>query len=490
MIMTGKEARLNLPVVLIADDDETIRLLSRETLEQAGFSVIEAGDGAAALALFEEVRPDVVLLDVEMPEMDGFTVCASLRRMPAGEHVPVLMMTDLEDITSIHHAYNAGATNFITKPVNQATLGHRVHYILRSNIAMEALRKSEERYALAAKAANNGLWDWDLKTNEVYYSPIWKSLVGLEEGEVGNSPQEWLSRTHPDDLDRLKFEISAHLEGMTSLIEHRHRMLHKDGSYRWMLSRGLAVRDGNGKANRLAGSQTDITDQKHSEEQLLRDALYDPLTSVPNRALLVDRLSHGLKRMRRAGGYVFAVLFMDLDHFKAVNDSLGHFTGDQLLVQIARRLVSCLRQNDTVARLGCDEFVVLLDDIREASNAKIVAERILKELTTPFSIDGKEVSTTASIGIALSSDGYERPEDILRDADIAMYRAKSLGRARFEVFNHSMYVQAMALFQTKTDLRDVIGRRVGAIDTEGSVHSSTSRGYKAVRQTLRPYKRL
>jgi DNA-binding response OmpR family regulator len=220
MIVTGKEARLNPPVMLIADADETIRHLSRETLERAGFSVIEAVSGVAALTLFEKVDPDAVLLDAGMPEMDGFTVCASLRRMPAGEHVPVLMMTDPEDIISINRAYDAGATDFITKPVNQVTLGHRIRYMLRSSIAIESLRKSEERYELAVKAANNGLWDWDLKTNEVYYSPIWKALVGLEEAEIGNSPQEWLSRIHPDDLDHLKFEISAHLEGMTALIEH------------------------------------------------------------------------------------------------------------------------------------------------------------------------------------------------------------------------------------------------------------------------------
>jgi PAS domain S-box-containing protein len=363
MTMTGKEVRLNPPVVLIADADETIRRLSRETLEQAGFSVMEAASGAAALVLFEKADPDAVLLDAGMPEMDGFTVCASLRRMPAGEDVPVLMMTDPEDAVSINRAYDAGATDFITKPVSQVTLGHRIRYMLRSSSAIESLRRSEERCELAVKAANNGLWDWDLKTNEVYYSPIWKALVGLEDADVGNSPREWLSRIHPDDLDHLKFEISAHLEGMTALIEHRHRMRHKDGSYRWMLSRGLAARDGSGNANRLAGSQTDITDQKHAEEQLLRDALYDTLTGLPNRALLVDRLSHGLKRMRRAGSYLFGVLFMDLDHFKTVNDSLGHIAGDRLLVQIARRLVSCLRQNDTVTRLRGDEFVVLFSTI-------------------------------------------------------------------------------------------------------------------------------
>jgi diguanylate cyclase (GGDEF)-like protein/PAS domain S-box-containing protein len=576
--MTGKGTLRNIPVVLVVDDDSAIRLLSRETLEQAGFDVIEAENGAGALALFEEVHPDVILLDVTMPEMDGFTVCASVRGMPSGERVPILIMTGLDDVESIHRAYNVGATDFITKPINWIILGHRVRYILRASMAIdrlfkseaknrallnaipdmmfrigkdgaclefkegkgsdvwvssknvsgrkiyemipaqiaqqvmhytgearatgeiqvfefqlsmngttqdcearvvvserdetlaivrditqrksveEALRKSEERYALAAKAANDGLWDWDLKTNEVYYSPRWKSLVGFEEGEVENSPHEWFNRIHPDDLDRLKLEISAHLEGMTSRIEYRHRMCHKDGSYRWMLTRGIAIRDGEGKAYRIAGSHTDITVQKQAEEQLLRDALYDALTNLPNRALLMDRLSHGLKRMRRTGGYVFALLFLDLDRFKVINDSLGHIIGDQLLIQIARRLEVCLRPGDTVARLGGDEFVVLLDDIKDINNAKTVAERIQREMMVPFTLAGNKVFTTVSIGIALSSDGYEKPEDIIRDADIAMYRAKNLGRARFELFNQSMYVQAMALLQMETDLRDALQR--------------------------------
>lgn len=591
----GKGTLRNLPVVLIVDDDAAIRLLSRETLEQAGFDVLEAEDGAGALALFEEVHPDIILLDVTMPEMDGFTVCASVRRMPAGERVPVLIMTGLDDMESIHRAYNAGATDFITKPINWVILGHRVRYILRASMAIdrlfrseaknralldaipdmmfrigkdgtclelkggkgtdvwvpagnvrgrkiyeiipariaqqvlhhtaealstnemevfefqlsmngttqdcevrvvvsgrdealaivrditqrkcaeEALRKSEERYALAAKAANDGLWDWDLKTNEVYYSPRWKSLVGFDEGEIGNSPQEWFSRIHPDDLDRLKLEISAHLEGMTSRIEHRHRVCHRDGSYLWMLVRGITVRDGDGKAYRIAGSHTDITVQKQAEEQLLRDALYDALTNLPNRALLMDRLSHGLKRMRRTGGYVFALLFLDLDRFKVVNDSLGHIVGDQLLIQIARRLESCLRPGDTVARLGGDEFVVLLDDIKDVLNAKIVAERIQNELMAPFTLAGNKVFTTVSIGIALSSDGYEKPEDIIRDADIAMYRAKTLGRARFEVFNHSMYIQATALLQMETDLRDALERKEFHIHYQPIVSLETGR---------------
>ncbi|OLP19249.1 hypothetical protein BST81_05670 [Leptolyngbya sp. 'hensonii'] len=322
----------------------------------------------------------------------------------------------------------------------------------------EALRESQERYALAVQGANDGLWDWNLRTNEVYFSPRWKTMLGCQEGEVGNSPEEWFSRVHPDDLERLKAQIGLHLDGNVLHFESEHRMLHRDGGDRWMLNRGLAVRDRDGKATRMAGSLTDITDRKRAEEQLLHDALHDTLTGLPNRALLIDRLGQAIERSKRSGN-LFAVLFLDLDRFKIVNDSLGHMIGDKLLVQFAQTVQPCLNPRDTVARLGGDEFVILLEDIASVNEATQVAEKIHTSLEIPFNINGHEVFTTASIGIALSETGYDRPEDLLRDADIAMYRAKSLGRARHEVFDTEMYARAVELLMLQNDLRWAVERQ-------------------------------
>jgi diguanylate cyclase (GGDEF)-like protein/PAS domain S-box-containing protein len=321
-----------------------------------------------------------------------------------------------------------------------------------------ALAESEERYDLATRGANDGLWDWNLHTNQVLFSARWKAMLGFEPSEVGSSPQEWFDRVHPEDRDKLAQELEAHLAGRSDLFQHEHRMLLKDRSYRWMLSRGLALRDADGKPTRVAGSQTDIAQRKLAEERLLHDALHDTLTGLPNRALLMDLLRRSLGRAKRNSDYRFAVLFLDLDRFKFINDSLGHMVGDQLLMALARRLESCLRPGDTVARLGGDEFTVLLHNVRDVSDATRVAERIHRELSVPFALSGQEVFTSTSIGIALSSQRYEQPEEMLRDADTALYRAKARGRSRHEVFDQAMHARAVALLKLETDLRRAVER--------------------------------
>jgi diguanylate cyclase (GGDEF)-like protein/PAS domain S-box-containing protein len=321
-----------------------------------------------------------------------------------------------------------------------------------------ALRESQERYALAARAANDGLWDWDLTAETVYFSPRWKSMLGAADGDIKGSPEGWFDRVHPEDLERVRAALSAHIEGLTSHFESEYRMLHTNGSYRWVLCRGLAVRDDHGRARRIAGSQSDVTHRKLAEAQLAHRAFYDPLTNLPNRSLFLDRLRHALRRAHRRHDYLFAVLFLDVDRFKVINDSLGHMSGDRLLVTIARRLELALRPGDSVARLGGDEFTVLLDDIRDAADAECVADRIHRELLAPFQIGGQELYTSCSIGIALSSTGYDKPEDILRDADTAMYRAKSSGRARHAMFDTAMHQRAVLLLQTEADLRRALDR--------------------------------
>lgn len=330
--------------------------------------------------------------------------------------------------------------------------------ITQRKAAEAALRVSEERYALAASGATDGIWDWDLRTGVLYVSPRWKGMLGYGEDEMGHAPDEWFQRIHPEDLPRVKVELSTHLEARTPHLETEHRLLHKDGTYRWVLVRGLAVRDETGAAYRVAGSLTDITERKEAEDQLIHDALHDPLSGLPNRAFFITLLDRAIKRTRRRNDYLFAVLFVDLDRFKLVNDSLGHGVGDQLLVAISQRLKSCLRPGDVVARLGGDEFTILLEDIGDVSDATRVAERIQIELKEPFVFEEHEVFTSASIGIALSTAGHERPEYFLRDADTAMYRAKARGKARYEMFDEAMHARAVAQLRLETDLRRALER--------------------------------
>ncbi|MFH1022715.1 MAG: EAL domain-containing protein [Planctomycetota bacterium] len=325
--------------------------------------------------------------------------------------------------------------------------------------AVEALRKSEERYALAARGTNDGLWDWDLVAGTVYYSPRWKLMLGCEEDEIGESSDEWFNRVHPEDIERLRADLDAHFFDKTEHFENIHRMLHKDGTYHWVLCRGVAVHDSIGHPTRIAGSQTDITDRKRVEEELARQAFYDSLTKLPNRALFLDRLTHTVKRARRRGKHLFAVLFMDLDRFKDINDSLGHSVGDQLLIAIAQRLDGCLRPGDTIARLGGDEFVILLEDIEDIPEATQVADRILRELAFPFSLVGQDIFVTSSIGIVPGTSDHTDPEDILRDADTAMYCAKEQGKSRYAVFDKTMHARAVSLLQMGSDLQRAVERR-------------------------------
>lgn len=333
-----------------------------------------------------------------------------------------------------------------------------LHDVTERNRAEAALRESEERYALAVRGANDGIWDWNLQTNEIYFSPRWQSMLGYDEDQLGTNPDVWFERVHPDDVEPLQLAIAKHLDGLTSHFEHEYRILHRDGTYRWMLCRGLAVRNADGEADRMAGSQTEITERKRAQEQLIYDAFHDALTGLPNRALFMDRLSQALERSGGRTDTLFAVLFLDCDQFKAVNDSLGHTIGDKLLAAIARRLTICVRTADTVARLGGDEFAILAEQIHDRDDATTLADRIHAQLAVPFTLDGHEVNISASIGIVLSGVDYERAEDILRDADIAMYRAKALGARQHVVFESRMRDQVLSRLALESDLRHALER--------------------------------
>lgn len=321
------------------------------------------------------------------------------------------------------------------------------------------LRESEERYALAIRGANDGLWDWNLRANTMYFSSRWKAMLGYPDDGIGNKLNEWYGRVHPNDLIQLKQAIATHLNGGTPYLESEHRLRHQDGNYRWMLARGIALQDGDGQSYRIAGSLTDITLRKQAEAQLLHDAFHDVLTGLANRALFIDRLEHTIQLSRRLKNHLFAVLFLDLDRFKLINDSLGHMAGDRLLVSVSQRLKTCLRTGDTIARLGGDEFVILLEDIQSDNSAIEVAERIQQQLKLPFMLQGHEIFASASIGIILGTVDYQNPEDLLRDVDTAMYKAKASGRGRFEVFDTTMHKRAVELLQLETDMRRALDQQ-------------------------------
>lgn len=484
--------------MLVVEDSEDDAMLLISELREAGYDpAFERVDTAKAMKAALATEPwDLVISDYSMPRFSASAALTLLQE--SGLDLPFIIVSGAIGEDAAVAAMKAGAHDWVMKS-NPARLHHVIERELREasgrrdrRRAEAALRESEERYALAAQGANDGLWDWNLKRNEIYFSPRWKAMLGFEDNEIGSSTDEWFNRVHADDLGRVKMEIAAHLGGLTRHFENEHRMMHKDGTYRWMLSRGIAVPDADGTRQRMAGSLTDITDRKLAEEQLLHDAFHDALTGLPNRALFMDRLGQSIARAKRRKDYLFAVLFLDLDRFKVVNDGLGHAIGDQLLIAIAQRLEASLRPGDTVARLGGDEFVILLDDIRDLGGPTLVATRVQKELALPFSLSGREVFTTASIGIALSSTGYDRPEDLLQDSDTAMYRAKVLGRARHELFVPGMRDGAVALLQLETDMRRAVERKEFLLHYQPIVSLGTGRiiGFEALVRWVHPQRGL
>jgi diguanylate cyclase (GGDEF)-like protein/PAS domain S-box-containing protein len=443
--------------LLVVDDDRLSRELMRRRLEPQGYTVSTAASGAHALEWIRSNSVDLVLMDIEMPGMTGLEAVKVLRQTYSPLRLPVIMVTGNTRSSDMVAALNLGANDYVTKPVDFPVCLARVRTQLSLKRAEEALRNSEERYALAANGANDGLWDWDLQGNEIYFSSRWKSMLGCEEKDIKNHPNDWFQRVHPDDIEGLRSEIAAHIDGITAHYETEYRMLHRDGNYCWMLGRGLAVRDATGKAYRMAGSQTDIT----------RGKMDDALTGLPNRILFMDRLGRMLERCKRAKDLILAVLYLDLDGFKRINDSFGHEAGDQLLVALANRLESGLRSADTVARLGKnhtvarvggDEFTILLDDIKNPENASRVVERIQEFLARPFIVGTQEVFLNASIGVALGSSSSQSPEDLLRDAGTAMYRARMTGKAGYEFFDPKMRASALIRLQIESELRRAIER--------------------------------
>jgi diguanylate cyclase (GGDEF)-like protein/PAS domain S-box-containing protein len=350
---------------------------------------------------------------------------------------------------------------------------------------VDALRESEERFRSAFDHAAG----MALVGPEGRWIQVNRSLC-----EILGYPEEELlagdirSIIHPDDLNSMLEQIKKLREGAIANLQMEQRYVHKNRDLRWVLLSVTTVTDSLHQSANLVLQMQDITDRKRAEEKLVHDAFHDALTGLPNRVLFMDHLKQSVQRAKRRSHFPFAVLFLDFDRFKLINDSLGHMVGDQLLIAIANSLKSSVRPGDTVARLGGDEFTILLEDLNSSEEASIIAKRLLHSLSKPFNVSDHEVFITASIGIALSAAGYEYPEDILRDADTAMYRAKSLGKARYEVFDKTMHANALNLLQIETDLWRAVERKELTLEYQPIVSLQNGRiaGFEALLRWQHP----
>ena len=328
---------------------------------------------------------------------------------------------------------------------------------LEQQALLESVRTSEERYSLWALATDDGLWDWDLTTDTIYYSGRCMQMLGHEYRGSTSDQDVWFDAVHPDDLDRVRQELRTAVRKVESVL-FEHRIRSADGSYRCISCRALPVGPPNGRAVRIVGSIHDSQPRKQLEEQLRQGALYDEVTGLPNRKLFLERLSLTIAQARRTPELRYAVVFLDLDGFKLVNDSLGHHVGDQFLAKIGERLRAGLRETDLAARFGGDEFAVLLHAVDPSGVAPLV-ERMQASLAEPIELDGREVAVTASVGIAMSGREHSNAEDVLRDADIAMYHAKSLRRGSFAVFDVGMHAGMITRLGLQAELRTAMDRQ-------------------------------
>lgn len=474
------------PVALIIDDDAMMRLLIRQTLERAGFACHEAGNGREALKLVGSYSPDIVLLDVVMPELDGYETCEQLRRIPDASHVPVIMLTGLDDNDSIDRAYQAGATDFISKPINWGVLGYRVRYVMRASHALRDVAKHQSSLETAQRIARLGGWEWGITHNDHYWSAETYRILGLDPAQVHANLDAFLACVHDDEREETREDIMD-LVRSGEFPSRVIRIRRPDGGLRYVQIQAVASLDATGTVARLSGTIQDVTELHEAEQRIRYLAYHDGTTGLPNRQSFIEGLGKALsiaKRHHRQLG----ILALDLDQFKRVNDTLGHGVGNEVLISAARRLIATLRECDViavpeqrdegregVARLDGDEFSVLISDLDHYHDAAKVAHRLLDELRKPFKAGGQEVFLTASIGLALYPLDGDDADSLMRNAGAAMHFAKEQGRDNYQFYSRAMNATALEKLSMESQLRKALERNEFLLHFQPKINAATRR---------------
>ncbi len=437
--------------VLIVDDDDMVRLLTRQALEELNLDIKEASNGVECLQHFKHAQFDLVLLDLKMPEMDGFEVCAKLRQMPGGKDTAILVITGLDDHRSIHRAYELGATDFITKPINWPILVQRIRYILRAQKNLFALRENEFTLSEAQRLAKLGNWDWNILDGTTRWSEEALRILGRR-GRL--SYDDFIEAVHPDDRKLVNDAFGNALKkGGSYTIEHR--ILHPDGSEKIVTSQGLVVLDELGRPTRFHNVIQDITKRKRAEEQIHRLSYYNERTGLPNRNLFTEQTNRALLIAQDRGQEVSLIL-LNLDRFKRINDSLGHTIGDDLLKYLAQRISDTLHDSGLVknylnrengsyflAHVNGDEFLITLRGTPNSSRVANFTRNLLKQLSRPIKLNGQEIYITASAGIAIFPSDSQNLSELLKNADIALSHAKKAGGNCFRFYAAEMNSRAL-----------------------------------------------
>ncbi|MEO1670654.1 MAG: EAL domain-containing protein [Cyanobacteria bacterium J06631_2] len=476
-------------ILIVDDQPENLRLLA-DALNGQAYEVKGVINGAMALMVAKTVVPDLILLDVVMPGLSGYEVCEQLKEDVITQNIPIIFLSASNDSIDRVKALSIGGVDYINKPFqvdevllrikNQLQLQAAQQKILSFNVALEQrilertaqleqanqelkheieergqltrlLRDSEEKLESILNSLEEVVWSADVATSKLLFlNPAAQEVYGRPVAELLANPDLRLESIHPEDRDRVQLSLANDIE----INDIEYRVIQPCGEIRWVWERSRLICDAGGK--RRDGIISDITDRKQVEADLSYEAKHDSLTGLPNRAAFLERVNQAINQSKIDSQYLFAILFIDLDRFKIVNDSLGHQVGDELLITVANILQDCARDQDYVARLGGDEFTIVLNQIPCIETAKAIAQKINEQLAMPINLSGHKVFTSASIGIVEADVKHEDSADLLRDADLAMYRAKALGKARHEVFDQEMYAETKELLEIENNLRQAI----------------------------------
>ncbi len=483
--MSLNRAMRRQPLILVADDDLVMRSTMSAVLREAGFLIVEAEDGLQALEVATTQRPDMIVLDLVMPGLDGFQVCERIRADPELSELPILVLTGREDTLAIRRAFEIGATDFATKPLSAPLLSHRARFMLRSVDVMRELRESESRLADAQRLARLGNWEWDVASGAVVGSPEAFAVLGLDQ-RVGTCRVDDLRGLVPEsDITRIQDAFDALLKG-TATLDVTMRVVLADKRERHVHLLGQVVRRRGWNSVRVAGTIQDITERTRAEDRIKSLAYYDGLTGLPNRQLFTEKARMAMAMARR-GHHKLALLLVDLDNFKGINDTLGHSAGDKVLHEVGARLREVVRDYDSVARdaqhddfcpvarMGGDEFLVAVGDLASGEHAALVAARLLESLRAPLTVDSNELFIGASIGISVFPDDGDDFEEIFKNADVALYHAKDAGRNTSEFFSPSMNEVAMYRLLIETSLRRSLERNELSIHYQPQIDLSNDR---------------
>lgn len=444
--------------ILVVDDEPVTRMMLRQVLENSRYLVLEAEDGARGIELCLGEQPDLVLMDVRMPSVNGFDACKAIRRSPQSRHIPVLMLTGLDDVLATQLAFDAGATDFITKPINWPLLAERVRYALRSRHTERLLRESEERLARAQRIARLGYWRYDLRTDRISFSPELGEALALD-GQMEMPARAFLTRVHEDDRQRARRFFFGVMTGKGGPIDDgEFRVILDDGSIKTFRVSAEAATDSGPTPRAMFGVVQDVTERREAEARLSYYAHYDALTGLPNRVLFRDRAIQAMGEAQRLGQRL-ALVLIDLDRFKHLNVSLGDRNADRVLRAVAHRQAELLRDGDTLSRQGGDEFAILLTGFNEEQDIAPLVRRLLQSFETPVHVDGWDIMVSASMGIAVYPADGEDVDTLLMHAQASLAVAKEEPGSTYHYYTVDMNQRALERLAKETALYQATERR-------------------------------